>query len=133
MMRIDKYLWCIRVYKTRSLAAAQIKLDKVWVNEELAKASRSVKEGDVIKVRKGPIHFSYKVLSFPKTRVGAKLLAEYVADITDAEELKKLEILRLQYRDQRRKGLGRPTKKERRDLDDFTSLDFDDEDLGLEF
>lgn len=126
-MRIDKYLWCIRVFKTRSLAAQQVKLNKVWVNGELVKASREVKSSDIIKVRKGPIHFSYKVIDFPKSRLGAKLVATYATDMTSAEELDKLEVLRLQYHDQRRKGLGRPTKKDRRDIEDYTEFEFDDE------
>jgi len=127
-MRIDKYLWCIRVYKTRSLAASQVKLNKVWVNEEEIKASRELKAGDVVKVRKGPLHFSYKVIDFPRARLGAKLVPTYATDITPEEELKKLEIIRMQYQDQRKRGLGRPTKKDRRELDDFTEFDFDDED-----
>jgi ribosome-associated heat shock protein Hsp15 len=126
-MRIDKYLWCIRIFKTRSLAAAQVKLNKVWVNDEQVKASREVKQGDVLKVRKGPVHFSYKVIDFPKSRLGAKLVATYAKDVTSAEEMAKLEVIRLQYQEQRRKGLGRPTKKDRRDLEDYTEFDFDDE------
>ncbi len=127
-MRIDKYLWCIRVFKTRSLAATQIKLNKVWVNEELVKASREVKKGDTIRIRKGPIHFSYRVLEMPKNRLGAKLVDGFASDITPAEELQKLEMMRLHFQEQRRKGLGRPTKKDRRDWDDFTDLDMDWED-----
>jgi len=127
-MRIDKYLWCIRVFKTRSLAASQVKLNKVWVNDEEVKASREVKQGDIIRVRKGPVHFSFKVIDFPKARLGAKLVSTYASDITGENELKKLEIIRLQYQDQRRRGLGRPTKKDRRDLDDFSEFDFDEED-----
>lgn len=126
-MRIDKYLWCIRVFKTRSLAAQQVKLNKVWVNGEQVKASREVRQGDVLKVRKGPIHFSYRVIDFPKSRLGAKLVSIYATDITSPEELAKLEVIRMQYQENRRKGLGRPTKKDRRDLEDFTEFDFDDE------
>lgn len=126
-MRIDKYLWSIRVYKTRSLASGQCKLEKVWLNGELTKASRDVKPGDVITVRKGPIHFSYKVISFPRARVGAKLVAAHAQDVTTAEELAKLEMIKLQFRNDRKRGLGRPTKKERRDLDDYTDFDFEDE------
>jgi ribosome-associated heat shock protein Hsp15 len=126
-MRIDKFLWCIRVFKTRTLAASQCKLDKVWLNDELVKASREVKLQDVIRVRKGPIHFTYRTVSLPHTRVGAKLVSTYAADVTSEDELKKLEIIRLQYKNDRQRGLGRPTKKERRDLDDYTELDLDDE------
>lgn len=126
-MRIDKYLWCIRVFKTRSLAASQVKLNKVWVNDEEIKASREIKQGDVIRVRKGPVHFSYQVIDFPKARVGAKLVEQYTKDITPQDELQKLEVIRLQYQDYRRNGTGRPTKKDRRALDDFTEFDFDED------
>lgn len=124
-MRIDKFLWCIRIYKTRSLAASQCKLNKVWVNSEFTKASRELKEGDDIRVRKGPLHFTYKVLSFPKSRVGAKLVSTHIADITSPDELRKLEIIRLQFKNDRQRGLGRPTKKERRDIDEYTDFDFE--------
>jgi ribosome-associated heat shock protein Hsp15 len=128
-MRIDKYLWCIRVFKTRSLATTQCKLEKVWINDALTKPSHEVKPGDTIRVRKGPVHFSYRVVDFPKTRVGAKLVSVYAGDVTTADELKKLELIKLQFRNERQRGLGRPTKKERRDLDDFTDFDFDDEEI----
>ncbi len=124
-MRIDKYLWCIRVFKTRTLAADNCKAEKIWINNELIKASREVRENDVIKVRKGPIHFSWKVIAFPTSRIGAKLVAQYVADITDQEEIKKLEMLRLRLQNERPMGTGRPTKKERRELDDYFLSDDD--------
>jgi ribosome-associated heat shock protein Hsp15 len=126
-MRVDKFLWCIRVYKTRSLAASQCKLEKVWLNGAEVKASREVKEGDVLTVRKGPILFSYKALAFPRARLGAKLVAGYAQDVTAPEEMAKLEMIRMQFRLDRRRGLGRPTKKERRELDDYTDFDFEEE------
>lgn len=132
-MRIDKYLWCIRVYKTRSLAASQCKLEKVWVNDAPCKASRELKAGEIVKVRKGPIHFSYEVLAFPPARLGAKLVHGYARDVTPDEEKQKMEIIRMQFKLERQRGLGRPTKKERRELDDYTSFDFsefDEEELG---
>jgi ribosome-associated heat shock protein Hsp15 len=129
-MRVDKFLWCIRVYKTRSLAASQCKLEKVWLNGAEVKASREVKEGDVLTVRKGPILFSYKALAFPRARLGAKLVATYAQDVTSAEELAKLEMIRMQFRLDRKRGLGRPTKKERRELDDYTDFDFEEEWMG---
>lgn len=125
-MRIDKFLWCIRVYKTRTLAAEQVKLGKVWVNEELIKPSREIKPGDVIKVRKGPIHFSWKMLTAPTSRVGAKLVPTYAADVTSPEELARLEVFRLQMSADRPRGSGRPTKRERRDLDEFFDLENDE-------
>jgi ribosome-associated heat shock protein Hsp15 len=127
-MRIDKYLWCIRAFKTRSQAAEQCKLSKVWLNDELVKASREVKKSDVLKVKKGPFYWSWKVVSFPTTRVGAKLVLEFVQEVTPAEEKHRMELFRLQQSLDRHRGLGRPTKKDRRNLDDFFStFDFDDE------
>jgi ribosome-associated heat shock protein Hsp15 len=126
-MRIDKFLWCIRVYKTRSLAASQCKLEKVWLNGAEVKPSREVKLGDVLTVRKGPILFSYKTLAFPRARLGAKLVPTCALDVTAPEEMAKLEMIRMQFRLDRRRGLGRPTKKERRELDDYTDLDFEEE------
>ena len=126
-MRVDKFLWCIRVYKTRSLAASQCKLEKVWVNSGAVKASRELKIGDVLTVRKGPILFSYKALAFPRARLGAKLVAAHALDVTAPEEMAKLEMIRMQFRLDRGRGLGRPTKKERRELDDYTDFDFEEE------
>ncbi|MDZ4822918.1 MAG: S4 domain-containing protein [Flavobacteriales bacterium] len=127
-MRIDKYLWCIRVFKTRTLAAEQCKTAKVWVNDELIKPSRELKPHDVIRVRKGPVHFSFRVESFPTSRVGAKLVTQYAADVTPPDELKKLELIRMHMMNERSSGLGRPTKRDRRLLDDFLELDVERDD-----
>jgi len=126
-MRIDKYLWCIRVFKTRTLAATQCKNDKVWVNGELIKASRELKRGDVVQVRKGPIHFRYEVVDFPKARLGAKLVGDFMRDCTENSELEKLEQLKLQQKAMPYFGVGRPTKRDRRMLDDFLDFDGDEE------
>ena len=125
-MRIDKFLWCIRVFKTRSLAADQCRLQKVWLNNELIKASREVKPGDIIGVRKGPFQWSWSVITFPTSRVGAKLVPLYAKDVTPEAEKEKMEMFRLQQHHDRPRGLGRPTKKDRRSLDDFFS-DLDEE------
>ncbi|MFY8137333.1 MAG: RNA-binding S4 domain-containing protein [Flavobacteriales bacterium] len=126
-MRVDKYLWCIRVFKTRTLAATNCKAEKIWINGELVKASREVKVGDVVKVRKGPIHFSFQVIAFPTSRIGAKLVMTYTKDVTDPIELEKMERIRLQNQVDRPRGLGRPTKRDRRDLDSFFDYDENDE------
>jgi ribosome-associated heat shock protein Hsp15 len=131
-MRVDKFLWCIRVYKTRSLAASQCKLEKVWLNGAEVKPSREVKVNDVLTVRKGPILFSYKALAYPRARLGAKLVPTYAQDVTTPEEMAKLEMIRMQFRLDRKRGLGRPTKKERRELDDYTDFDFEEEWIGDE-
>lgn len=118
-MRIDKYLWAVRIFKTRSLATKQCKLGKVTIDEEAVKPSREVKERDVIEVRKGPAHFQYKVKDFPKSRVGAKLVEDYLTDVTPREELDRIKTIQLAQKNERKKGMGRPTKKDRRDINKF--------------
>ncbi|MCC6601549.1 MAG: RNA-binding S4 domain-containing protein [Crocinitomicaceae bacterium] len=125
-MRIDKFLWCIRAFKTRTVAAGQARLGKVWVNNELVKASREVKPGDTVCVRKGPVQFSFLIKALPTSRVGAKLVETYASDVTPTEERERMERIRLQNQIDRPKGLGRPSKRERRLLDDFFDLEADD-------
>lgn len=114
--RIDKYLWSIRVYKTRALATEACKKGRVLINEMSVKPSRSIVPGDVIQVRKLPVVYSYKVLDPIQKRVGAKLVEQFVEDITPQEELDKLK-MQDDFFYKRERGAGRPTKKERRDLD----------------
>ncbi len=118
-MRIDKYLWCIRKFKTRSLASEMVKKERVSLNGELVKASREVKTGDTIAIKKDGVTYSLEVLAIPTSRVGAKLVENYARETTAAEEIEKLEFIRMMRSMNRKKGSGRPTKKERRDLDDF--------------
>lgn len=120
-MRIDKFLWCVRQFKTRSLATEMVKKDRVWSNGELAKPSRTVKKGDQVQVKKEGVTVTLEILDIPPSRVGAKLVTEYVKDKTPAEELEKVEFLRMMRTFNRKKGTGRPTKKERRDLDQLSS------------
>jgi len=115
--RIDKYLWAIRVYKTRTDAADACKSGKVLVNGQAAKPSREVRIGDIIVVRKGPVYYSYKVLSPIIQRVAAKNLAPYVLDITPPEEIAKSQQHSETALVWRARGSGRPTKKERRNID----------------
>ena len=112
-MRIDKYIWAIRIAKTRSLASLFCRDGKVEIDGKKVKPARILKEGEIIVVRKGAIFYSYEVLTFPKSRVGASLVQDYAKDITPKEQLDKLEMIRLANID-RPKGLGRPTKKDRR-------------------
>lgn len=120
-MRIDKYLWCVRLYKTRSQATQGVKKDRVLVGGEDIKPSRELRVGDEIEIKRHGYTQTYRVLDFPKSRVGAKLVADYMQDITPAEELEKKSVLELSQQQNRRKGLGRPTKRDRRDLDDWFS------------
>jgi ribosome-associated heat shock protein Hsp15 len=118
-MRIDKYLWCTRYYKTRSLATQAIQKGHVTVNGQQAKASREIFPTDKITVRRDQISYILVVLDIPKSRVGPKLVDIYRKDDTPAEAFEHLELLRLTKEHYRAKGTGRPTKKDRRDLDEY--------------
>ena len=115
--RIDKYLWAIRVFKTRSDAADACRSGKIKINNLEAKPSREVRVGDVLEVRKGPVHYRYQVLGLLEQRVAAKNLTPYVLDITLPEELAKGQKPNESLLVWRDRGTGRPTKKERRDID----------------
>ena len=134
--RIDKWLWAARIYKTRSVAAEACKKGHISLNGAQTKASRTVKPGDVVQVRKAPITYSFKVLQAIEKRVGAKLVPEVLENVTTSDQYELLEMSRISGFVNRAKGTGRPTKKDRRDLDEFTTpeflddfdFDFDDED-----
>ncbi len=119
-LRIDKYLWAVRVFKTRSLATEACRKGKVIIDEVQVKPSRVVKEGDVIYVKRNPIVYSYRVKKLLGKRLSAKLVVDYVENITPEEELKKLEV-RDTFFIKRDRGSGRPTKKERRIIDKLRS------------
>ena len=118
-MRIDKFLWCTRYFKTRSLATTACKKGTVKINNEPAKPSREVFPMDTIQVRKNQINYSLKVNDIPESRVGAKLVDIYRTDTTPKEAFEAKELLKYSKDYYRKKGLGRPTKKDRRDIDDF--------------
>ena len=125
-MRIDKFLWSIRFYKTRNIAAEEIKKNRVSIGENTVKSSKEVKEGDIIKIRKNQIDYKIKVLQIPKSRIGAKLVALHVADMTEKEQYELLKLRKMSQDYYRNKGEGRPTKKDRRDMDDFLETDYDE-------
>ncbi|MFN3271951.1 MAG: RNA-binding S4 domain-containing protein [Cloacibacterium caeni] len=125
-MRIDKFLWSIRFYKTRNIAAEEIKKNRVSIGENTVKSSKEVKEGDIIKIRKNQIDYKIKVLQIPKSRIGAKLVALHVADMTEKEQYELLKLRKMSQDYYRTKGEGRPTKKDRRDMDDFLEKDHDE-------
>jgi len=125
-MRIDKYLWCVRYYKTRNMVTEACKKNQVTVNGNVAKPSKEVFPGDKVTFRKDQITFIILVLDVPQNRVGAKLVDVYRKDETPAESFAHLEMLKLAKEHYRKTGVGRPTKKDRRDLEDFET-DFDDE------
>ena len=139
--RLDKWLWAARIFKTRSIAADACKNGRVTIGGVKQKASKMIKEGDIIEVRKPPITYSFKVLKAIQNRVGAKLVPEVLENVTAKEQLELLEMNRIGGFIGRARGTGRPTKKERRELDDFSQpaffgdfdFDLDDEDDEFEF
>ena len=118
-MRIDKYLWCIRVFKTRNMASTACKKGQVKIENKNCKPSKEIFGNELIIVRKNQINYQVKVLDLPKNRVGAKLVDLYRKDITPKEEFEKTELLKFAKDYYRKKGTGRPTKKDRRDIEDF--------------
>lgn len=118
-VRIDKFLWCVRLSKTRSIATDLVKKGKIKVNGEAIKPSREVKVGDVISFSKNVASFEYKIIQLLKNRVGAKLVAEYLLDITSAEELEKYKTYQASQRIYKSYGTGKPSKKDRRAIEDF--------------
>lgn len=138
--RIDKWLWAARIFKTRSIAADECKNGRVSIKGVKQKPSKMIKEGDVIEVKKGPIVYSFKVLKAIQNRVGAKLVPEVLENVTTKEQLELLEMNKISGFIDRARGTGRPTKKERRDLDDFIQpaffgdfdFDFDDDDDDID-
>ena len=122
--RVDKYLFAMRIYKTRSIAADACKKGRVKMNGAELKPSRSFHIGDIFTVRKGPITYTYKVLQLSANRLGAKLVADYMQDLTTPDQLELLELARLAAQSGRDRGTGRPTKKDRRDIITFVSDDY---------
>ena len=119
-MRIDKYLWCIRVFKTRSIATTACKKGQVKNDNKNVKPSKEVFGNELILVRKNQINYQINVLDLPESRVGAKLVDLYRKDVTPKEEFQKNELLKYSKDYYRKKGTGRPTKKDRRDIEGYT-------------
>ncbi len=118
-VRIDKYLWSVRLFKTRSLAAEACKKNRVLINDVTVKSSRVIKVGTEFSIKQPPIIKSYRIIQTLGKRVGAKLVADYLEDITSADELEKLELIKNSYSGIRDRGAGRPTKRDRRDIKKF--------------
>ena len=133
--RIDKWLWATRIFKTRSIATAACKKGRVCVDGVAVKPSRTIKVGDTISVRKPPITYTYSVIGLVQNRVGAKLVPNYLKNITSPDQYELLEMVKINGFIDRQKGLGRPTKKDGREIQKFTDAayfgfdDFDDFDL----
>ena len=132
--RLDKWLWAVRIFKTRSIAADACKKGRVSLNGTQVKASHSVKVNDVVQVRKPPITYSFKVLQAIEKRVGAKLVPQMMENVTTPDQLELLEMSKISGFVDRAKGTGRPTKKDRRNLDEFTAPEYmDDFDFDFDF
>ncbi len=138
-VRIDKWLWAVRIFKTRTVATEACKKGRVTLGDAAApvKPSRMISVGDIINVRKPPVTYSFRVLALTENRLGAKLVPDYLENITPQDQYDLLEIVKISGFVDRRKGLGRPTKREGRELAKFTDsaddgwdfdFDFDDED-----
>ena len=123
--RIDKWLWAVRVFKTRTIAADACKKGRVMMGGVQVKPSRVVRPGDVVDVKKPPITYSFKVLQAIENRVGAKLVPEVMENITSADQYELLEMNRISGFVDRARGTGRPTKKDRRAMEDFTTPTFE--------
>ena len=123
--RIDKWLWAVRIYKTRSIAAEACKKGHVSIGERTAKPAHNVRVGDIVNVKKTPITYSFKVLQCAEHRVGAKLVPELMENVTPPEQYNILEMSKMSGFVDRARGTGRPTKKERRDLDTFVEESYD--------
>ena len=135
-VRIDKWLWAMRVFKTRTIATDACKKGRVMMGGAPVKPSRTIKEGDVIEVRKPPITYTFRVKATTQNRLGAKLVPDYLENITPQSQYDLLEMTRISGFVDRRKGLGRPTKRDSREMSRFKEdsyadtyfLDWEDDD-----
>lgn len=125
--RIDKWMWATRIFKTRTIATDACKKGRVTIGDGIAaKPSRLIHVGDIINVRKPPVTYSFRVKALTENRLGAKLVPDYLENITPQSQLDLLEVVKISGFVNRRKGLGRPTKREGRELSRFTEQTFDD-------
>lgn len=132
-VRIDKWMWATRIFKTRTIAAEACKKGRVMIGGVNVKPSRMIKVGDVIQVRKPPITFSFKALALTERRMGAKLVPEYLENVTTPDQYEILEMNRISGFVNRSKGMGRPTKKDRRELEQFTEPEYPDDNFDFDF
>jgi len=126
-VRIDKWLWSVRLYKTRSLATEACKKGKILIQNVAVKPSRMLKVGEVIQIKQNPVLYTFKVLALAQNRMNAKLVPGFMENITTPDQLELIELRKIAAQTNRARGTGRPTKKERRDIDDFVEPFFLDE------
>ncbi len=124
--RIDKWLWAVRIFKTRTISTEACKKGRVMIDGVAVKPSRMIKPGDTVNVRKPPVMYSFLVKALTENRLGARLVPEYMENITPQSELDLLEVVKISGFVDRRKGLGRPTKREGRELSRFKEDTYDD-------
>ncbi len=125
-VRIDKWLWAVRLFKTRSLAAEACKKGKILIHQLHVKPSRNIRVGDIIEIKKAPIVYSFKVLALTENRMGAKLVPNFMENVTSDNQYEILELSKISGFIDRDKGMGRPTKKDRRAIDEFLDFNWED-------
>lgn len=126
-VRIDKWLWAVRLFKTRSIATEACKKGRVLINGIAVKPSRNIKVGDIIQIKRNPVLYSFRVLALSENRMNAKLVYEFMQDVTTPDQLELVELGKIASKLGRDKGTGRPTKKDRRDLENFITPVFTDD------
>ncbi|KAA6346765.1 Heat shock protein 15 [termite gut metagenome] len=132
--RIDKWMWAVRIFKTRTIAAEACKKGRITINGSFVKASRVITSGDIIQVKKPPVIYSFKVLQAIEKRIGAKIVSEVMENVTTPDQYEILETSKVSGFINRARGTGRPTKKERRSLEGFTAPEYmDDFDFDFDF
>lgn len=132
-VRIDKWMWATRIFKTRTIATEACKKNRIMIGGVNVKASRMIKVGDIIQVRKPPVTYSFRVLALTQNRMGAKLVPDYLENVTTPEQYELLEMNRLSGFIDRARGTGRPTKKDRRELEQFTDPEAEGDGFDFEF
>lgn len=132
-VRVDKWLWAMRVFKTRSISTDACKKGRVSIGGTAVKPSRTVKPGDIVDVRKPPVTYSFRVLQTTENRLGAKLVPEYLENITPQSQYDLLEMTRISGFVNRQKGLGRPTKRDSRELERFKEESYSTDEFFLDW
>lgn len=133
-VRIDKWMWATRIFKTRTIAVEACKKGRIMIQNVTVKPSRMIRVGEVVQVRKPPVIYSFKVLALTDKRMGAKLVPDFMENVTTPDQYAILELQKISGFVDRAKGAGRPTKKDRRDLDDFKEPEYlDDFDFDFDF
>ncbi|MBK5196003.1 MAG: RNA-binding S4 domain-containing protein [Proteiniphilum sp.] len=127
-VRIDKWLWAVRIFKTRTVASDACKKGRVMIGNLSVKPSRSIRAGEIVQVRKPPVTFSFKVLALSDKRMGAKLVPQFMENVTPPDQYELMELNKISGFVDRQRGQGRPTKKDRRDMEQLIhgSVEFDE-------